>query len=536
MLISKVSMRTPCVVRIRPRGTVMNTDQHQSGNAQALLAAIVSSSDDAIVSKTLDGIITSWNPGAERVFGFTAAEAIGQPMLILFPPDRVDEEHHILARIGRGERVQSFETVRVRKDGTRIDVSVTISPIINEAGTIIGASTIAHDITQRMSLEDQLRQSQRLEAVGQLTGGVAHDFNNLLTVILGNAEVLVDELMADRERRALAEMIAGAALRGAELTGRLLAFARKQPLNPRSVNVNELVGGVEPLLRRTLGEHIDIELVRGGGLWPALIDPGQLEDALLNLSLNARDAMPGGGRLTIETSNARLDRDYAEAHVQVQPGQYVLVAVSDTGQGISAENLGRVFEPFFSTKEKGKGTGLGLSMVYGFIKQSGGHINIYSEPGQGTTVKMYLPRVIGTVTAYDKDMTKLSLMGGVETILLVEDDDLVRRYARNQLAGLGYRVLEAADGPQALALVEAHEDIDLLFTDVVMPGGMSGRELADQVQQQRPDMRVLFTSGYTENAIVHQGRLDAGVQLLSKPYRREDLLRRINEALGRTGA
>ncbi|MEX2482405.1 MAG: PAS domain S-box protein [Gammaproteobacteria bacterium] len=510
---------------------------HAARNQLHLLQSAVARLGDIIViaeavpDRPTEPRIVFVNDAFERVTGFPADEVIGRPLGFTAgegtAPAELERIHGALA----ASRPVRTEILTYGKTGEEIWLEINLVPLADDSGRYTHWVSVERDITQRMSLEDQLRQSQRLEAVGHLTGGVAHDFNNLLTVILGNAEVLVDELMADRERRALAEMIAGAALRGAELTGRLLAFARKQALDPRSVNVNELVGSVEPLLRRTLGEHIDIELVRGGGLWPALIDPGQLEDALLNLSLNARDAMPGGGRLTIETSNTRLDREYAAMHAQVQPGQYVLVAVSDTGQGIPAENLRRVFEPFFTTKEKGKGTGLGLSMVYGFIKQSEGHINIYSEPGEGTTVKMYLPRVIGTAAAYAQDAAGSSLVGGTETILLVEDDDLVRRYARNQLAGLGYRVLEAGDGAQALALVEAHDAIDLLFTDVVMPGGMSGRELADRVHLRRPGMRVLFTSGYTENAIVHQGRLDAGVQLLSKPYRRAELARAVRAVL-----
>ena len=390
---------------------------------------------------------------------------------------------------------------------------------------------------QRLDIEElneRLRRAQRLEAVGQLTGGVAHDFNNLLTVVLGNAELLVELTHDKPQHRKLAEMISAAAQRGAELTQRLLAFARKQALVPKVVALNPLVAGLDPLLRRTLGEHIEIELIRAAGLWPALVDPGQLENALLNLCLNARDAMPAGGRLTLETANARLDADYAAAHIDVQAGQYVMVAVSDTGSGIAPDDLKRVFEPFFTTKATGKGTGLGLSMVYGFVKQSAGHVAIYSELGHGTTVRLYLPRASGednAATDTDETAASAAVLGGSGLILLVEDDADVRAYALSQLQGFGYTVIEAADGPTALAILQQRSDIDLLFTDVVMPGGMNGRVLADAARRLYPGLRVLYTSGYTENAIVHHGRLDEGARLLGKPYRRIDLDRAVRAAL-----
>ena len=384
------------------------------------------------------------------------------------------------------------------------------------------------DITE---LNARLQQSQRMEAVGQLTGGIAHDFNNLLTVVSGNAELLLEDTAADPAQRQLVQMIATAAQRGAALTQRLLAFARKQALDPKAVDLNQLVAGLDPMLRRTLGEHIQIELVRAAGLWPALVDQGQLENALLNLCLNARDAMPGGGRLTLETANARLDEDYAARNGEVTPGQYVMLAVSDTGQGIAPEHLQRVFEPFFTTKERGKGTGLGLSMVYGFVKQSAGHVMIYSEPGHGTSVKLYLPRVGGEAAAAAQPSDSGGIVGGSETILLVEDDAAVRQVALAALRSFGYTVIEAVDGPSALALLEQRPDIELLFTDVVMPGGMNGRALADAARRLRPGLRVLYTSGYTENAIVHHGRLDAGALLLGKPYRRRELDRAIRAAL-----
>ncbi len=382
------------------------------------------------------------------------------------------------------------------------------------------------------NLNQRLQQSQRIQALGQLTGGIAHDFNNLLTVVMGNAELLTELHDGNSEQNQLARTIMNAAQRGADLTQRLLAFARKQALAPLPLDVNQLLVGLDPMLRRTLGEHIEIELVRAAGLWPALVDQGQLENALLNLCLNARDAMLGGGRLTLETANVRLDEEYAARCHDVQPGQYVMLAVSDTGQGIAAEHLLHVFEPFFTTKEKGKGTGLGLSMVYGFVMQSAGHVAVYSEPGQGTTIKVYLPRSLGDqplVAAGARDSGGVA--GGSETILLVEDDESVRHYALAALRSFGYRVVEAADGPAAMAVLVERDDIDLLFTDVVMPGGMNGRELADAARQRRPALRVLYTSGYTENAIVHHGRLGAGAQLLSKPYRRSELDRAVRQAL-----
>jgi CheY-like chemotaxis protein len=375
-------------------------------------------------------------------------------------------------------------------------------------------------------MEEQLRQSHRLDAVGQLTGGVAHDFNNMLTVILGNAELLQEGLERDVAHRELAEMIVGAANSAAELTKRLLAFARKQALNPIAVDSNQLITDMYPLLRRTLAANLEFEMVAESDVWQALVDPAQLENAVLNLCINARDAMLGGGRLRIETKNVELDEDYAAGHVDVKSGQYVSITVTDTGCGIAPDVLRRVFEPFFTTKDKGKGTGLGLAMVYGFIKQSDGHISIFSEPGQGTTVRMYLPRAVGDSPHAAVATGAFRIIHGTETILLVEDDEQVRRFALSQLKSLGYNVLQAQNGVEAMELIERNERIDLLFTDVVMPG-MSGRQLADSARRRRPGLRVLFTSGYNEDAIVHHGRLDHGVQLLPKPYRRRELAKRI---------
>ncbi|MDZ4735197.1 MAG: ATP-binding protein [Rhodospirillaceae bacterium] len=387
---------------------------------------------------------------------------------------------------------------------------------------------------QRAAIDDlnkKLGQSQKMEAVGQLTGGIAHDFNNLLTVILGNAAALSEGLGDNQRLRTLAEMTERAAERGAELTSRLLAFARRQALEPRATDINRQVADMDKLLRRTLGEDIEIKMVQSSNLWNAMVDPGQLESAILNLSINARDAMPGGGRLTIEPANAHLDEAYVAGQIEVEPGEYVMVAVSDSGTGMDGATLERAFEPFFSTKEVGKGSGLGLSMVYGFVKQSNGHVRIYSEAGQGSTVKLYLPRAAAGTDSAERRSSTAAAEGGPEKILLVEDDDLVRDHVARQLSSLGYDVVTARDGSEAIEVLKRGDHFDLLFTDVVMPGGIGGRQLAEAAQKLRPDLPVLFTSGYTENAIVHNGRLDPGVHLLQKPYRKQDLATKVRAVL-----
>jgi signal transduction histidine kinase/CheY-like chemotaxis protein len=379
--------------------------------------------------------------------------------------------------------------------------------------------------------EARVRQAQKMEAIGQLTGGVAHDFNNILTVITGTIEILGDAVKDHPDLAQITQMISAAASRGADLTQHLLAFARQQPLQPRSTDVNALVVDAARLLRPTLGEQIEIDSMLAHDSAPALIDPSQLSTALLNLALNARDAMPNGGKLTLETRNVLLDENYANMNSEVKPGNYVMVAVSDTGEGIPGSLLDKVFEPFFTTKDVGKGSGLGLSMVYGFIKQSNGHINIYSEEGHGTTVKLYLPQAAG---AADAPSTETGISGsehGDESILIVEDDALVRDYVVTQISRLGYRTLAASNAAEALAIINGPEHFDLLFTDVIIPGGMNGRQLATEAQTRRPGLKILYTSGYTENAIVHHGRLDAGVLLLPKPYLSSDLARMLRTAL-----
>ncbi|UYN95357.1 MAG: response regulator [Enhydrobacter sp.] len=441
----------------------------------------------------------------------------------------------LIAELGVRREVVRMSTMASRLGKGDLSARIPLPHPKGELGALMAVMNGTAESLQRQresieELDRKLHQAQKMEAIGQLTGGVAHDFNNLLTVILGNAEALADRLDDRAELRRLAEMTASAAERGAELTRRLLAFARRQALEPRSIDLNRLVGSMDGLLRRTLSEEIDLEIVRGGGLWIVETDPGQMEVALLNLAINARDAMPGGGRLTIETANVSLDDAYARVNEDVVAGQHVMVSVSDTGTGMAPEVLARVFEPFFTTKEVGKGSGLGLSMVYGFVKQSGGHVKVYSEVGQGTTIKIYLPRA-----AADSEAPPLSPQrnekGGNEHVLVVEDDALVREHATSLLRDLGYRVTAVEAGQPALEALRGHADIALLFTDIVMPGGMNGRELADAARRLRPGLAVLFTSGYTENAIVHHGRVDTGAELLGKPYRRHELAGKVRKVL-----
>ena len=382
---------------------------------------------------------------------------------------------------------------------------------------------------RREIAEQALRQSQKMEAVGQLTGGVAHDFNNLLTIIIGNLGIAKRGVVEARAERALNNALVGAE-RAAQLTQRLLAFSRRQPLNPRVLDVNKLILSISDLLARTLGEDIELETSGGAGLWSVEVDASELESTLLNLALNARDAMPEGGKLTIETSNAYLDEEYCRQHDGVVPGQYVLIAVSDSGAGMSTETIDRAFEPFFTTKEAGKGTGLGLSQVYGFMKQSEGHVKIYSEPGEGTTIKLYLPRRDGDEVDNSTDDSEGSDRGRGETILVVEDDDGVRQYAAEILRDLNYQVIEAKDSATALRLLDAEKKFDLLLTDVVLPG-KNGRELANEVEKRRPEVKIIFMTGYSRNAIVHHGRLDAGTELIPKPLIERVMARKIRQVL-----
>lgn len=632
---------------------LLGTERERHSERERLFRAVVESSNDAIITKSLEGTITSWNAAADQLFGYTAADAIGKQIDIIVPPERRAEEDDILRRVGLGEKIEHYETIRLHKSGREVEVSLSIQPIRAASGEIVGASKTARDITEvnrtqraldrekeerqrvfetsndlilvtdsagnfvqvspssvaivgyepaemigrsavefihpddlentrnemraarrgqqkrnfetrylhkdghavslnwtgswsepvrrhffigrdlteKQAAEAQMRQAQKMDAIGQLTGGVAHDFNNILTVITGTIGILADGVADKPELANVARMIDEAAERGASLTKHLLAFARKQPLQPREIDVNALVLEAAKLLHPTLGEHIQIAPLLSPEARTPHVDPNQLTTAILNLALNSRDAMPEGGKLTLETGNTVLDEAYASMHNEVVPGEYVMIAVSDTGMGIAPADLEKVFDPFFTTKEVGKGTGLGLSMVFGFVKQSGGHIKIYSEQGHGTTVKIYLPRASGT----GEDATEASLQaaveGGNEIILVVEDDALVRRYVITQIESLGYSTLEAGNAAEALELISSRPEINLLFTDVIMPGPMNGRQLAVEAAKRLPALKTLYTSGYTENAIVHHGRLDSGVLLLAKPYRKSELARMIRQAL-----
>ena len=439
-------------------------------------------------------------------------------------PDVLESEQQILRKDAARGEVITYE--RTRADGHHLEVRRTG---MTGGGFVLTIS----DMTKRIQAEAVLREAQKMQAIGQLTGGIAHDFNNLLTVILGNLEVAQKKLPENHFLQGRIGRAVWASQRGATLTAQLLAFARKQPLAPAPLDLAKTVPELVPLLARTLGAPIDVRFVGAAGLWPALADAAQLESALLNLSLNARDAMPGGGRLTLELANKVLDDDYARTHPEVSAGDYVMLAVSDTGHGMSADVVARAFEPFYTTKPEGKGTGLGLAMVFGFVKQSNGHIKIYSEPGEGTSIKIYLPRAISAPNAaVVRTTSPLPLLRGEATVLIVEDEPSVREIAASILRDYGYHVLEASDGEEALRVFGAHVNaIDALLIDVVLPGKLRGRDIAERITEMRPRIKVLFMSGYTENSIVHHGRLDDGVMLIGKPFKREQLAAKIAELI-----
>ncbi|HWW17575.1 MAG TPA: PAS domain S-box protein [Candidatus Saccharimonadales bacterium] len=612
------------------------------------LSRMISSAADAIITKDLQGSIKSWNPAAEKLFGYSVEEVLGKPMLVLFPPELVNEEREILARIEKGDGVEHFESVRIRKDGRALQVALTISPIRDSEGRIIGASKIARDISaqkqaeeqlrrqaslldqafdavlvwerdgtiifwnqgavrmygfstneaigrvshellqtsaaegleqvfQKLTvkgswegelahtrsdgkriavesrmvqitegercyvletnrdvseerlLEERLRQAQKLEGIGRLAGGVAHDFNNLLGIILGSAELLAESVDLSQVRRRAGE-IQKAGQRAANLTKELLAFSRKQVLEVEVTDLNAKVSGIREMLVRMVGEGIEISTSLAANLGRVRADPNQIEQILLNLVMNARDAMPKGGKITIETQNIELKEAYAGTHSAVVPGRYVMIAVSDSGVGMDAETLAHIFEPFFTTKSSG--TGLGLATVYGAVKQSGGNIWAYSEPGNGTTFKVYFSRVDGAAeSAGGGEYNAVALPKGTETILLVEDSDSLRGVTKEFLQGAGYNVVEARNGDDAVQVARTHKPaIHLLLTDVVMPG-MSGRESADEIKRIHPETRILFMSGYTATAIVHRGVLDEGVSLLTKPFTRSGLMQKVHEML-----
>jgi PAS domain S-box-containing protein len=520
-----------------------NLGESASAEAQAAkLRGILESAVTAIITIDHQGVIESVNPATERLFGYAAAELIGQNIKLLMPePYRAEHDAYIDSYLKIGARKIigiGREVSGRRKDGATFPIHLAVSEF--EADGRRYFTGMVHDLSDRKHIEEALRESERrlaraqkMEAVGQLTGGIAHDFNNLLLVITGNLELLADKLEGD-DLKSLLKDAQGAAQLGAQLTDQLLSFARRRYSDPHVIRLNDLVLGVTDLLRRTLGEHIGLATSLAHDVWEMSADPGQLQSAIVNLALNARDAMPNGGKLVVETRNVTLDTDHADLNAELKPGHYVQLSVSDTGSGMPPEVRDRVFEPFFTTKEKGRGTGLGLAMVYGFVKQSGGCVTIYSEVGHGTTINICFPRV---VTASPEQMRSESATSSADpqargTVLVVEDDERVRRLTVTRLQMIGYRVLEAADGRQALEMLQGADPIDLVLTDLVMPGGLSGREVAGKARELKPGIRVLLTSGYAED-LVHGDDLEREqLRVLRKPYRQADLVVALRELLG----
>lgn len=525
---------------------------------------IVEFAPNAKVLVASDGRIQLVNAQTEQLFGYSRDELLGAPVEKLLP-ERFRAAHPGL-RTGFFAKPVSRpmgvgrDLYGLRKDGSEFPIEIGLNPIENDEGILVLAAIIdisdrkrseqqlqalveartaelQKQIEERRKAEDALRQAQKMEAVGKLTGGIAHDFNNMLAIVVGSLEIATRRMATDPERAL--ECIENAqegARRAATLTARLLAFSRQQPLEPEAIDPNKLVGGMSEMLRRTIGEDLHVETVLAGGAWRTFADAGQLENALLNLCVNARDAMPNGGHLTIETSNAHLDEAYASQHAELTAGQYVLIAVTDTGTGMPPEVVEHAFDPFYTTKGVGRGTGLGLSQVYGFVKQSGGHVKIYSEPGQGTTVKIYLPRFVGNAASKSAATAAEPRPVGAasEVILVVEDDPGVRHMSVDVLRELGYTVVQAENAAQALQQLELQPSVSLLFTDIVMPD-MNGRRLADEALARRPDLKVLYTTGYTRNAVIHNGTLDPGVAFLPKPFTLDALARKVRQVLDGNG-
>ncbi|MGO9367383.1 MAG: PAS domain S-box protein [Terriglobales bacterium] len=504
----------------------------QLGEYRTRMASIIDTSEDAIYGKDLNGMITSWNKGAERIYGYTPDEIIGKHISILAPSDRTDEIPEILRKIARGETVDHFESMRVAKDGRILNVSISVSPLQSAQGEIIGASAIARDITAQKKAEGQLHQSQKMEAIGRLAGGVAHDFNNILGIISACAEFLRDRI-ENAEPAQYIENIKKATERGSALTRQLLTFSRSSAIQPRLLDVNERLRDVGKLLRPLMGDDVEILIVAKSPAAVVEADPGQLDQIVVNLAVNARDAMPRGGKFILETRTENFDEEFAEQHQNMAAGKYILLAVSDTGTGMDEATVSRIFEPFFTTKEVGKGTGLGLATVYGIVKQSAGHIMVYSEPGHGTTFKIYLPSADHKIGLGSKaEVETVSPKRHGTTILLVEDDETMRSLTRQLLQQHGYTVLEADDGKSALDVVESHKGpIDLVLTDVVMRR-MSGPELVERLHASHPDLKAVFMSGYTGELIAEREVLKRGITLLEKPFSRAALLNTIHQTLG----
>jgi PAS domain S-box-containing protein len=518
--------------------------QSEARYAQLINAVI----DYAIFQLDPKGDILTWNSGAQRIKGYSPEDIIGLHFSCFYTDEdrRAGLPEKGLATAASEGRFES-EGWRIRKDGSKFRALVIIDPIRNARGDLVGFAKVTRDVTERYAAQralretqEQLAASQKMEAVGQLSGGIAHDFNNLLMIVLGNLETIERHIKALPEPHPNLQRAATHALRGAHraaaLTSRLLAFSRRQALNPRPIDVNKFLAAAADFMQRSLGESVEIQAVGAAGMWQIEADPDYLETALLNLAINSRDAMPEGGKITIEAENIFADEEYCRKNPEVAAGPYVVICVSDTGRGMPPDILNRAFEPFFTTKEPGQGTGLGLSQVYGFVKQSGGNVKIYSEVEQGTTVKLYFPRYVGRSVEDDDDASAET--GGVgergESILVVEDDGDLRTYLAEILRGLGYRVRAVPDAAAALlVLQEAHRRIDLLLTDVVMPG-RNGRELGREAQSLRPGLPVLYMTGYSRNAVVHHGRLDEGVEVLQKPIGQHVLASRVRDILDRT--
>jgi two-component system, cell cycle sensor histidine kinase and response regulator CckA len=504
------------------------TSRAKDEHAAAQLNAIIGSSTDAVISKTLDGVIQTWNSGAEQLYGYTADEVVGQPMMDLLPKSLIEEEQKLLETLRSGQRIDHFETVRIHKEGRPIPVSISLSPIRNSEGQLVGISHISRDISEAMHLKDRLQLSQRMEAVGRLAGGIAHDFNNLLTIITGYNALLQAALEDQPREKAMADEVMGAADKAAELTKQLLAFSRGQAVRLRPVDLNDVLRKMQGMLRRLIGEDIEIKMLLDEGLRKVQADPGQISQIIINLSANARDALPEGGRIVIQTSNWIVKDDLFHRQLGFTPGHYVRLMFSDNGRGMDPETAKHIFEPFFTTKEMGRGTGLGLSTVYGIVKQAAGQISVYSELGSGTTFSIYFP--CSEAESCEPAAVEPKKLGGCETILLVEDEPSLRKLAESILQANGYEVLVASSGQDALARAEQRSGIQLMLTDIVMPG-MDGQKLAREIMRRQPSIRPIFMSGYSEHAVLESILNDSAAAFLQKPFTPAQLLEKVREVL-----
>jgi PAS domain S-box-containing protein len=500
--------------------------------ANQTLDAVVQSSPFAILAIDSARCVIAWNRDAERIFHLPAGEAVGRPFAEI--EGRIGAEvAHLVRRLLGGEALRDLEVQQQAAGGAMLDLRVSGALLHESDRRFGGAVCIVEDVTDTKATRRQLEHAQRMEAVGQLTGGLAHDFNNLLAVVIGNLDILHDQMAAVPEAKEPLDLALKASLGGATLIRQLLAFSRRQALSPKPVDLGALVASMRALMARTLGEHIEVEMRLAPDLWPALADAAQLESAIANLAINARDAMADGGRLTLETGNEHLDDSYVAGNPDAMPGDYVMLAVSDTGSGMAPEVLGRVFEPFFTTKEQGKGSGLGLSMVYGFARQSRGHVKIYSEVGHGTTVRLYLPRAVEQSAPAGPPASERTETAPIRAVVLVVEDNIdVRRIVCRLLRDFGCTVLEAGSGAAAIEILQSDRKIDLMFSDVVMPGGMSGTELVQTARRLRPGIKTLLTTGFAEASLRNQAQFAEAGEILSKPYRRQDLARKVRSVLG----